>query len=1127
MNERIRVIKILILFLFLCLPCLPLSGETPFIPFTPDKWRFDYITSHDGLSQNTLTCILQDSRGFMWFGTQDGLNRYDGYNFKVYVNEPDVPGSIINNGIAALCESRFRPGILWVGTSQGLYTLNFETEKFAVVGTSSPCHQQLQNSLIRAIIEDNQGFIWIGTASDGLFKYDPHHDRLDHYPLTFPLESKPFAGKFPVGKVNSKKLSALIKDQQGNILIGSEEGGLFLLNKKSRALQHFSELTGKQHQWAEGWIRALLCDRNGDIWVGSDGYGLVRIHGPINGKETLSIYSQNSQDSMRLLDDYVRVLYQDKAGSIWIGTVSGSILRLPYETEPGNKTPQFFRYLDNTESFDHFPKSDIQAILEDRAGTIWIGTRLAGIKIMNANLGNFFTFRHEPKTPNGLNHNVIWAFLQGKDGQIWVGTDGGLYRFDLQSRRFHHVNYGSLHPGHQDYSHVFCLHEDKNGTMWIGTDNSGLYKYDRSVASDTFTNYRYDIHDPTSIANNYIRCVLEDSRGVLWIGLLDGGLCCVYPQDREKMKFTRFYNIPGDPSSLSNNHTYAIHEDSTGAIWVATLGGGVNRFWRETNTFTHFRKQSGAKNSVNDDRILSLHSDRQGLLWVGTSSGLNIYDIQANHWQHYTTRDGLTNNVIYAILEENPMPGKKSGNIWVSTNKGLSRFNRQTRQFHNYDRFDGLQSNEFNIGASAKTREGLMLFGGINGFNLFDPAAIKDNLYVPPVVLTDFKLFNQTVAIEPRAGSPLRRSPTATRRLHLTYRQHSFSFEFAALNFINPEKNLYQYMLVGFDRDWTPLRKRLPVSYTNIPPGKYIFRAKGSNNDGIWNERGIAVDIIISPPFWGTWWFQLLGTLLLVGLLAFMHRQRTNRLRQKFEKQQLEKEMKLKADFTAMLVHDLRNPLTVIIGYADMLSEIPDAVDIPKIGSAIARSSDHMVSLINDMLDLAKFEAGKMILNRKKTRLAELVTRLVEISRPLMDRRQIQLLWNQETAATAPEINIDPDRIGQVIANLLSNATKFTPEHGTISIFFCRVDFRSAGCFQELSVTDDGPGVPPEERPHLFNKYSQLHTTAHLQTKGTGLGLAVSKLIIESHQGTIGFTPRLDGKGSTFFFRLPEEQNKL
>jgi signal transduction histidine kinase len=432
---------------------------------------------------------------------------------------------------------------------------------------------------------------------------------------------------------------------------------------------------------------------------------------------------------------------------------------------------------------------------------------------------------------------------------------------------------------------------------------------------------------------------------------------------------------------------------------------------------------------------------------------------------------------------------------------------------------DGLQGYEFFPWSYYKSISGEMFFGGSNGFNAFYPQNVKDNPHIPPVVITTFLKYNKEVKL-PKPLSEIK-------KLKLSYQDSFFSFQFAALDYTIPKRNKYAYKLEGLENDWIPLNHKSDITFTSLPPGDYVFRVKGSNSDGVWNEKGTSIAITISPAFWQTWWFKLFVAILLLGILAFLQRLLTNSLKQRLEKERLAKELKLKADFTAMLVHDLRSPLNVVMGYSEMLTEFPEEMDIPKTGKVITSSSEKMLTLINDMLDISKFEAGKMSLHRKNATLFEIVTNIIEIITPLLDRKGIKLVWEQETGTKKETLFIDPEKIGQVVNNLLSNAIKFTSQKGNIIIKLSRVNLDRK--YHEISVTDDGPGVPAETQKFLFDKYAQLSTK--VKKKGTGLGLAVSKMIIESHGGAIGYQAGPHGKGSTFYFRLPlpglDNQNQM
>jgi two-component system sensor histidine kinase ChiS len=1074
-------------------------------PLTKRYKRFEYITIRDGLSQSGIYCIWRDSRGFMWFGTQDGLNRYDGYTFEVYNHDPGDPNTLVNNYIYSLYESNHAPGILWIGTAAGLCKLDMTTRTITSFRNDPTLDNCLKNVSIKVIIGDREGNLWLGTRGEGLNKFNIKSCSVTQYKNT-PHQPR---------RLGTNNVTALVQDLEGNYWIGSDGGGLSKFNIKNNTFTIYKGEPGNPNGLSHNSILSLFCDRStGDIWIGTDGSGMTRLHRDKHGHKTFSHFTYDPANSNGLPNNNVRAIYRDSTGLLWIGTRGGRLCSLQLDTG------QFEDYTYGPDNPYGLENDNIAAIFEDQAGSLWFGTQGGGIKKINKNQGNFLLYFNDPNHPEGLKHDQIWDIHEGNNGIFQICTNGGLYLFDLEKETFRLLIHNRQYPENLDYNRLFCVCPDEFGDLWLGSDGGGLYKYDSR--QNKFYQYRHDPGNPTSLSHDQIRTIFRDSKGVLWIGTEEKGISCLYPENRKNMVFKRYVHIPGDPDSLSHNRVFCITGDQKGTIWIGTVGGGLNRFNRDSQTFSHFKKDN-IGNCLSDNRVISIYIDSPGLLWIGTTGGLNKFEPQRNKWTHYTTKDGLPNNVIYGILEEEPAAGQQKGNLWISTNKGLSRFNRETGEFKNYDVQDGLQSSEFNKGACAKSKNGLMFFGGINGFNVFDPAEIKANPYVPPVVLTDFQIFYQPVPISPTGNSPLKKSITETRRIRLTYRQNSFSFQFAALNYINPQKNQYAYMLEGFDHDWIPLKKRQMASYTNIPPGDYVFRVKGSNNDGVWNEKGTSVVITIEPPFWLTWWFKLLMVILFFGVLIFLHKMRTNVLKQKLEKDRLERELKLKADFTAMLVHDLRSPLTAVIGYSEMLTEYPpETLDVAKTGRAITISSEKMLNLINDMLDLSKFEAGKMSLHRESLpadALIKLVTDTIEIMRPLLDKKKINLQWNPELGNNnnikEKPLSFDLEKIGQVVNNLLSNAIKFAPVNGTITIEVCQPDTQ----FLELSVTDDGPGIPPGKQKFLFAKYTQLSTGQ--KVKGTGLGLAVSKLIIDSHQGTIGYRPGHGGKGSTFYFRLP------
>jgi two-component system sensor histidine kinase ChiS len=1060
--------------------------------------RFQHISIREGLSQSAINCIHQDSRGFMWFGTQDGLNMYDAYDFRVYVNEPENPASLPNNYINTIFESARNPGALWVGTASGLCMFDFETETFISAQNDRRFDNLLKNIPITVIAEDRDGNLWLGTRGKGLNKFDIKTGALTPY------------RKKPTGQnaFNSINVNALVEDSEGNLLIGYSPGGLGKLDLKTGgALVTEKKIDGLN----DDRILSLLCDRDGDIWVGTDGGGLFRLQKNSSGTESLSRFYYNPAAPSGLNSNHINTIYQDRSGLIWIGTNGGGFSS--FRKEAG----QFENYSYSATRPHGLSHNDVWAIFEDRSGSLWIGTQGGGLNKLDRGYDKFLLYQFEPYDSKGLKHKEIWEIVEEKDGNFLIGTEGGLYRFNLRDETFHHLEHNFDYPNSLSHNRLTSICEDSEGNLWLGSDGGGLYKY--IPGRKKFFHYINDPGNPQSLSHDRILSIIEDSTGVMWFGTDGGGCSCLNPgtSDKETLSFTRFIqgkNV-NDSTGLSNNRVFAIYEDSDNIIWIGTMGGGLNRFERKNSTFRSFRNDPSYVNSLCDDRVLSINMDSLSFLWIGTFNGLDRFDKKRNLWKHFTTRNGLPNNVIYGVLEETPPPDGGGGNLWISTNKGLAHYDRKTGEFRNYDINDGLQGNEFNTNAYLKSSEGLMLFGGLDGLNVFDPREIKDNPHPPPVVLTDFHIFNKHVPIEKGGHSALEKTITDIKEIRLAYKQNSFSFGFAALNYISPERNRYKYMLQRYDENWIELKKKQMVSYTKVPPGNYVFKVKGSNNDGVWNEKGTEVSIIITPPFWLTWWFKICLVFLFLGVLAILHKRRTTLIRQRLERKRLENELKLKADFTAMLVHDLRSPLSAIIGYSEMLVDMPQKVNIVRTGQVIGTSSNKMLRLINDMLDLSKFEAGRMLLEKKRASLFEVVTESIEVMKPLFHKKEVTLVWEQEPGTAKEVVFMDAEKIGQVVNNFLSNASKYVPKKGDIVIRLSRVGEQ----FLELSVFNNGPAVPEEEQKYLFDKYAQLKT--NVRVKGTGLGLAVSKIIVETHGGTIGYSAGEDGTGSTFYFRLP------
>lgn len=814
--------------------------------------NFTHITQDQGLSQNSVFCILQDSKGFMWFGTQDGLNKYDGYNFKVYRPDPENPFSLSNNHITSLCEDR--NGTLWIGTAWG--GLNkFDREKEVFIHYHSNNRPDdptsLSSDFVFAICQDHMGNLWIGTLGGGLNKFDPGKETFVHYRQR---------ADDPNG-LSSDSISALYEDRNGILWIGTNGGGLNRFDPRTETFSHYRATPRTSTSLTSDQITSICEDHAGELWVGTGGGGLHLLNRKTGA---FTRYTSHPDDPFSLSHNSIRSVYEDGSGVLWVGTLEG-LNRFDRRRE------RFIRYRYNADNPYGLNHDFIVSIYENRSGILWVGTAGGGLNKFDRQGKKFYTFRAEPGNTTGLSHDFVYSFYEGRNGILWIGTSGGgLNRLNLSTGTFTVYRSDPFDTTTLSTDYIFCVLEDSDGMVWAGTQNGGLNRLDPGTGE--FTRFQNMPNDPTSLSSNVVRAIHQDRSGVLWVGTFGGGL---NQMDRKRETFRAFRFIPDDPTSLSDNNVRTIYEDRSGTLWIGTNVLGLNKFDRDTETFTRYRYIPNTPTSLSNNIVGVIHEDRAGNLWIGTlGGGLNLMDRDKGTFTHFREKHGLPNDVVYGILEDD------QGFLWLSTNMGISRFDPHSQTFKNYNAWDGLQSNEFNGGAFHKGRDGRMYFGGVRGFNAFYPDHITDNSHIPPVVITDFRVFNKPAAVGP--GSPLKKHISEAEEIILSYKQNVFSFEFVALDYTIPGKNRYAYMMEGFDKDWvyTTSEKRF-ASYTNLEPGEYMFRVKGSNNDGIWNEKGKSIKVIITPPVWKTWWFQLLALLAALGAAVVLYRFRMKGLSQK------------------------------------------------------------------------------------------------------------------------------------------------------------------------------------------------------------------------------------------------------
>ncbi|MCI0513457.1 histidine kinase [candidate division KSB1 bacterium] len=827
--------------------------------------KFDYLSLEHGLSQTSIFSITQDSQGYMWFGSVNGLNRFDGFSFKIYTEISGDSCSLSDDWITALYADR--AGTLWIGTLRdGLNAYRLQTDDFQRfpinrIFNESPLFQQyvaelpdmftyIQTISVRAIYEDLRGTLWIGTMGAGLFRLDPKTRTL------MPAQDQAKTDYNFIHNITA--ITETVTAGDTILWIGTFGGGLL----KYTPQQGLVAVIQNQEPSKRLRDKRIFClypdqDATGQIlWIGTMGAGLFKFH---IATGTYELFSDSRTGKSCLQEHCITAITKDQDHYLWLATMDCGLVQIDL------KKGIFKFYQKDSFVPNSVGSNEIFSLYEDKSGILWIGTNLGhGIDKLDKRKNKFTPYFHDPANPNSLGDDVVFSILEDQAGYLWIGTfKGGLDQFDRVRNQFVHYRHDPANPFSLADNHIRALYEDRRGELWIGTFTGGLCQFDRSRKQ--FHNYRHNPANVTSISANQVRTIFEDRQGNLWIGTFGGGLNLF---DRSQKIFTCFRHDPNNPNSLSDDRIYHITQDSAGALWITTFEGGINRFDYARHQFTRYVQDREHPNSLNNNRVFTIFEDPHtpAILWIGTSGGgLNKFDQRTQSFTSFTREHGLANDVVYGILADS------LGNLWLSTNKGISKFNLASETFTNYDVSNGLQSNEFNSGAVFKSRRGEMFFGGIRGFNSFFPETIQINTAIPAIVITSFKIFDKD-------RSELVRLLPPDGEIELSYRDNFFAFEFSSLDYTEFHWNQFAYKLEGLNRNWLRCGRRRYANYTNLDPGHYTFRVKGANSDGIWNETGVTVRLYIKPPFWRTTWFYLLSviSIALTIFLFFRHRLRVS-----------------------------------------------------------------------------------------------------------------------------------------------------------------------------------------------------------------------------------------------------------
>ncbi|MCW3117995.1 MAG: response regulator, partial [Chitinophagaceae bacterium] len=1058
--------------------------------------KFEHLDLNNGLSQNNVMCILQGSRGFMWFGTRDGLNKYDGYKFTTYKNVAKDSNSINNNFITGMVEDA--EGIIWIATrGGGLNRYDKQKEAFTHFTNKPENKNSITSDLLTGLSKDSEGNLWINTES-GLAYFEPRQNRFTRYDVD---------------------ARYVFEDKEHRVWVGTFENGLSLFDKKTKTFTHFRYDKNDSSSLSNNNVSVIFEDSKRRLWVGTFGGGL-NLFDRSTGKFRRFMHEKHNSNSLPA--DAVFTIAEDDIGNLWIGTENGGLSIY----NPDTRIFQNYQHdeIDNN-SISH---NSIDIICKDKNDNMWIGTFAGGVNIVNKNSNKFEHYKHT-LAKNSLNNNNVLSMVENTAGKIWIGTDGGgLNLFDPATKNFTHFLHAEGNKNSICGDYVLSVCEDHQGNVWVGTWNDGVTVF--NPQKNTYKHFKNDPADASSLSCNNGWVIFEDRDRNIWIGTYNGGLNLYNPLNNS---FTRFEDNSGN---LRTRKISAITEDSKGNLLIGTDGGGLQFFNKKTRSFTGFL-HSEDKNSLSDNRVCYMYEDKSGNLWVATRVGLDYFDTNKKIFTTYTTADGLPNDVILGLLED------AKGNLWISTNKGLSRFDLANKTFRNFGVEDGLQSNEFKMGAVCKSASGALYFGGINGFNKFYPEKIKEDPFEPPLVLTDFQIFNKRVPIAKDANdpSPLKTNITETKVITLPYKSSVISFEFASLIYSTTEKKNYAYMLEGFDKNWNEIGTNRTATYTNLDPGKYIFKVKGLNNEGGWSTRTISVQLIIRPPFWLTWWFRMIAILAIAGsVLAFylfriniIKRQREN-LERKVQEQTVqlvhineeERKARMEADlankakssFLATMSHEIRTPMNGVIGMASLLSETKLTEEQLEYAKAISTCGEALLTVINDILDFSKIESGNMDLESRDFDLRTCIEEVLDVFAGKAGALALDLIYEIDHDVPAQIIG-DSLRLRQILMNLVSNAIKFT-ERGEIFVGVHLANEAESGEMElRFEVRDTGIGIPADKMQRLFKAFSQVDSSTTRKYGGTGLGLIICEKLIGLMGGTIDVESQ-EGQGTTFNFTI-------
>lgn len=1070
--KKVIISSILAIFIInkLCLETRALSNEERII-------NFKRITVEDGLSQTTAQYLFQDSKGYMWIATTDGLNRYNGHDFDIYRYREGYTQSISGNYVSAVNEDEY--GNIWVGTSRGLNKINNKTNDIKVYfpGINS-CN--LSDYNITEILVDSNNNIYVATT-DGLNLYDKESDNFIR--VYGPENSK--------NNLTSQFIYSVQEDRSGDIWIGTRNG----LNKVKRETNEITNYyaDGLSNSITDNFIYTLFADDKNNLWIGTYNGGLNKLNIETN---IIEYYKNDPSDDDSIASNSIRDILRDSNDITWIATSDG-LSRLD------EKKNGFINYRSKIYDPQSLVSDNILSLAEDNSGCIWIGT-YDGISIFNIQ-NSFINYKKDPFNSNSLSDNMIAGIHKDNDGLIWVGSvQNGINVIDREKDIVD--KYKSLDDENSLSDNNIREITGINDEIWIATEN-GLTKYDKKTKR--FTKYFHE--GENSLISNDVRSLYIDNDGVLWIGTADG--VCTFDRKNEFKSYRELFLKNG----ISETMFSGINQDKNGYIWIGSaLDGGLIRLNKNTKDVKAYRNDIADTNSISFNTVRTIAVDENNNVWVGTQHGLNKFNREDETFTRYTENNGLSNNFIYGILVDS------EGDLWISTNYGISKFDLKENKFINYDITDGIQGNEFNGFSYHKANDGEMFFGGINGLTAFYPKDLKEKSFLPEVVIGSvYSNENKFLDLD---------------NIKIRYKSNNIHFNFFLPDYRNVKKIQYSYKLVGLDNKWIFAENRNYANYTNLESGDYTLMVSARNSTGEWSKP-TRINFTVEVKPWKSPVAYMIYTLLFfiiayiiwnrVKILDSLVEQRTNELNKKLKENEelydkLIKNEKYKNNYFVNLSHELRTPLNVIISVEQLVTKLnEDKKVIPRdklyyYMQTLRRNSDRLLKLINNIIDTSKIESGSYKLNIEEHDIVYLVEEIVLSMKDYVESRGIELIVDPEIEEKI--IECDEAEIEKCIVNLVGNAVKFTKSGGKIEVKI--IDLKDN---VRISIIDTGVGIDKKYHKAIFDRFGQAYNNVSEEFGGSGLGLTLTKQLVALHKGKIYVKSEVN-KGSEFIIILPTNQ---